>query len=242
MSAAKSRAQQAQKTEVSPRDMRVFVLLLGAVFLAGAASLLYEVIWIRQLGGSLGSTAIASSVMLSAFLGGLAFGAWLAGKRADTLESPLMALVKIEVVAAVIGVLSIPALAVTGRAYVVVALVLGVDPLLSLILRALFSFVVMFIPAMIFGLTFPIATAAAARVVNIEKAAGGISAASSFGSAAGAAIAGLYLEPAFGIMRSAFVGAGINLVAALAAFVAAGVLAERYGVLGAAEEPASARS
>ena len=201
-----------------PTHSRVpFALLLLLVFLAGAASLLYEVVWVRQLGLSLGSTAIASSVMLSAFLGGLALGSWISGRRADSVVSPLMALAKLEIAAAVVGALSVPALAYAGRAYVLIAITTSGGSLTSLLLRAAFSLVVMLIPATIFGATFPLATAAAGRMVGMEVAAGGVSAASAFGSAAGAAAAGLFLEPAIGLSGAAFVGAGVNVIAALIA-------------------------
>lgn len=204
-----------------------FGLLLAAVFSAGSASLLYEVVWVRQLGMSLGSTALASSVMLSAFLGGLAVGSWVAGRRADALASPIRSLVRLELVAALIGAVSVPVLALAGRAYVLVAVSTGAGPGGSLALRAFFSLVAMFIPAALFGMTFPIATAAAARFVSVDKAGGWISAASSFGSAVGAAVAGLYLEPLLGLTGSALAGAGLNIVAAALAGAAVMVVARR---------------
>lgn len=203
---------------------RALSLLLLMVFTAGAASLLYEVVWVRQLGMSLGSTALASSVMLSAFLGGLAIGSWIAGRRADGLASPLLTLVKIELAAAAIGAISVPALERAGHAYVLVSLQMGADPQTSLLLRAVFAFVVMLLPAIAFGMTFPVATAAAARLVAIERAGGWVSAASSFGSAIGAGVTGLYLEPALGLTGSAWVGVGLNVTAALCAWAAARLL------------------
>lgn len=197
--------------------IRAFRLLLAAVFAAGSASLVYEVVWVRQLGMSLGSTALATSVMLSAFLGGLALGSWLAGRKADSLVSPLRTLMKLELVAAAIGAVSVPVLAVAGRAYVLVAMTTSSAPGVSLALRAGFSLVAMFIPAALFGMTFPVATAAAARLVGMDKAGGGIAAASSFGSAAGAAVAGLFLEPLLGLSGSALAGATLNVGAALLA-------------------------
>jgi spermidine synthase len=197
-----------------------FAILLLVVSVAGAASLLYEVLWVRALGLSLGSTAVATSVMLSAFLGGLSLGSWSAARRSDALESPLKALFWLEVVAAVLGVLSIPGLVAAGRAYVVIATHFGATPAVSLILRALFALLVMLIPATVFGATFPLATAAAARLTDLEDAAGGVSAASAFGSAVGAAVTGLLLEPAIGLAGSSAVGATVNLTAALLAVAA----------------------
>lgn len=198
-----------------------FTLLVFVVTLAGSASLLYEVVWIRQLGLSFGSTAVATSVMLSAFLGGLALGSFLIGRRADTLKSPFKTLGSIEIVAAIFGLASIPALAYVGRAYVLISNTFGLSGGGSLALRALFAGLVMLLPAILFGMTFPVATVCGSRLIGGEKAAGTISAVSAFGSAIGAALTGLLLEPALGIFATALVGMGINLVAAALAFAGA---------------------
>lgn len=198
-----------------------FSALLGVVTFAGIASLLYEVVWIRQLGLSFGSTAVATSVMLSAFLGGLALGSWLIGKKADTLRSPFMTLALIEVVAAVFGMASIPALEYVGRAYLLISTKFGLSGGASLALRAIFAALIMLAPAILFGMTFPVATVAGSRLMGGEKAAGIISATSSFGSAIGAVVTGLILEPNLGIFNSALVGMGINLLAAAIAAASA---------------------
>ena len=49
----------AKKATPAPRG--AFSELVSAVFLAGVASLVYEVVWIRQLGLSLGSTAVMAT-------------------------------------------------------------------------------------------------------------------------------------------------------------------------------------
>ncbi len=194
-----------------------FRLLMAAVFSAGTASLVYEVVWIRQLSLSLGSTAVAFSVMLSAFLGGLALGGWYMGRRCDLMAAPARALMWVELAAAALGVVAIPALAVAGRAYVYVTVMLAGSSLVSLAMRSLVALVVMLIPATLFGMTFPLATVAGGRLVGGQKAAGSVSAASAFGSAAGALLCGLWFEPAFGLFAAAVIGAGFNVIAAGAA-------------------------
>ena len=195
-----------------------FILVLKAVALAGIASLIYEVLWVRQLGLSLGSTAIATSVMLSAFLGGLALGSTWMGRRADTLEQPARALMLVELAAAALGIAAIPALTAAGGAYVFLARTLGATGFLATCLRALFALIVMMIPAAFFGMTFPLATTVGARLVRRPAtAAGAVSAVSSFGSAIGALLCGLWLEPTLGIFRSALIGAGFNVLAAACA-------------------------
>ena len=46
------------------------------VFLSGFAGLIYQVLWMKQLGLLLGSTSQATAVTLAAFFAGLAVGSW----------------------------------------------------------------------------------------------------------------------------------------------------------------------
>ena len=67
------------------RDVRVsrlFPLLYG---LSGAAALLYEIVWLRLLTQSMGQTPVAVGTVLAAFMGGLAAGAWCAGRLLSSL-------------------------------------------------------------------------------------------------------------------------------------------------------------
>jgi spermidine synthase len=203
-----------------------FALLLGAVAAAGMASLLYEVLWVRQLSLSLGSTVYATSTMLFAFLGGLALGSWISGRRADSLSSPLGSLARVELGAAAVGAMAVPVLGLTGRAYVLAASGLGIGPGLAFAMRVGVSLLVMLLPATLFGLAFPLAVTAAARLERLGRASSGVYAASSFGSALGAAVGGLLLEPALGLTASALIGAGINVLAAVLVWSALRVQAE----------------
>ena len=78
---------------------RVFILLYAA---SGAAALVYEVTWTRLLTLQLGHTVAAVSTVLAAFMGGLAFGAWIAGRRG---VASLRAYAVLEIVVGVIALL-----------------------------------------------------------------------------------------------------------------------------------------
>src|SRR5919197_5991448 len=56
---------------------RLFIFLY---MVSGAAALVYEVVWTRLLTLQLGHTVAATSTVLAAFMGGLAVGAWAAGR------------------------------------------------------------------------------------------------------------------------------------------------------------------
>ena len=63
------------------------VLLL--FFCSGVTALVYEVIWSKYLALLLGSTIKAQTVVLAVFMGGLALGNRLFGRRADRAQRPL---------------------------------------------------------------------------------------------------------------------------------------------------------
>src|SRR3954465_4027618 len=69
--------------------MNPVVLLL--FFVSGARALVYEVIWSKYLNLIFGSTVQAQTTVLAVFMGGLALGNRLFGKRADWLRQPLAA-------------------------------------------------------------------------------------------------------------------------------------------------------
>src|SRR5881409_1746698 len=69
-----------------PRRGWVFVFLF---FCSGAAALVYEVVWSKYLAQMFGSTIYAQTVVLAVFMGGLALGNSLFGRKSDRLRNPI---------------------------------------------------------------------------------------------------------------------------------------------------------
>ena len=67
--------------------MRTRILLIFA--LSGAAGLIDEIVWSRQLVLVFGNTTQAVSAILTGFFGGMAIGAPIGGRIADRVRSPL---------------------------------------------------------------------------------------------------------------------------------------------------------
>jgi spermidine synthase len=65
------------------------LVVLGIFVLSGAAGLVYEIVWSRQLVLVFGNTTQAVSAILTGFFGGMAIGAWVGGRVADRVRSPL---------------------------------------------------------------------------------------------------------------------------------------------------------
>ena len=63
----------------------IYVMFLAS----GAASLIYQVVWFKQLQFVLGSSTFAVSMTVAGFFFGLSLGSWLGGKLADRVRRPL---------------------------------------------------------------------------------------------------------------------------------------------------------
>jgi spermidine synthase len=63
--------------------------LLALFFLSGISSLIYEICWVRQATLTFGVSIYAYSAVLTAYMGGMAIGGYLIGKRADRTAQPL---------------------------------------------------------------------------------------------------------------------------------------------------------
>src|ERR1700735_911530 len=66
-------------------------MVLALFFGSGATALIYEVVWSKFLSQMFGSTIYAQTVVLAAFMGGLALGNKLFGRWADKLQKPVHA-------------------------------------------------------------------------------------------------------------------------------------------------------
>ena len=78
-----------------PTATRFALYLLFAV--SGACGLVYESIWSHYLRNYLGHAAHGQTVVLVIFVGGLALGAWLAARRTERLDDPLVAYAAAEI-------------------------------------------------------------------------------------------------------------------------------------------------
>src|SRR5688500_18857509 len=94
---------------------------LVALVLSGAAGLLYESVWAKQLGYAMGGTTLTISLILAAFMGGRALGSWIAGKWADEHPRCLVAYAQVELVLGLLGTVMPWLLAWIGQQYLAMA-------------------------------------------------------------------------------------------------------------------------
>src|SRR2546426_8174707 len=94
-------------------------------FLSGATGLVYELLWVRVLYQTFGSTIQSVTTVVAAYMGGLGLGAWLLGRRADRHARPAALYGRLEIAIGVFGLVSPFVLALAHRVYVSAAGALG---------------------------------------------------------------------------------------------------------------------
>jgi spermidine synthase len=186
-------------------DPRAGVAASCVMLLSGAATLVLEIVWVRQLGLALGRTHAALSTVTAAFLAGLAGGAYLSVRCARARP----ALIQAHLAAGVLGVL-FPALV---RALEAVLAVLagwlgGGSHVFGLVSHALAAALVL-VPAMLLGSALPLVLR-----IRGDARTGWFSGVSAAGAAAGALATGFLLLPRLGNAATARTGALIALAAA----------------------------
>jgi len=187
-----------------PPARRAFVFLYAA---SGAAALVYEVSWTRLLTLDLGHTVAAASTVLAAFMGGLALGAWAAGRLS---LATLKAYAALEIATAACALL-LPFALSASVPLLAWAYADGGAPLGFAVVRILISLLLLGIPAAAMGATFPVAVGWWARSA---ADAGVLYAANTFGAALGAIAAGFWLIPWLGLRGTTWIGVLLNAVAA----------------------------
>ena len=79
-------------------------MLSAIAFASGFAALVFEALWFRVAGLTFGNGIWASSIVLSAFMAGLALGNGLAARLADRLRDPIRFYAFLELAIGVTGV------------------------------------------------------------------------------------------------------------------------------------------
>jgi spermidine synthase len=172
--------------------------LVAAGLFSGAAALVYQVLWTRQITLLLGHTVAAVSTVLATFMGGLALGSGLAGRllprTAPATWPRAYALLE---------------LGIAGCALVLPFLLrTGLPPLVS-------SVILLLAPTLLMGATLPLLTTlAGGRLESAGRVAGTLYAANTVGALAGSLASVFVLLPRFGVWRSTLLAAALNAAAA----------------------------
>jgi spermidine synthase len=191
--------------------------LLLAYGLSGAAALIYEVTWTRALALVIGSTTYAFSLMLTAFILGLAIGSAIMARLVDRLSRRMHWFAGVEIG---IGLSAIAALPLFGLMPVwVVGIVREHRESFAAMQSIEFGLIllVMMVPTTLMGAAFPLVSrASASSVSRLGRSVGSVYAANTVGGIAGAFVASFLLIPHLGTQVAILVAVAINVLIGVA--------------------------
>ncbi|MFQ5766687.1 MAG: fused MFS/spermidine synthase, partial [Acidobacteriota bacterium] len=182
------------------------VRLTFVVFaLSGFISLAYEILWTRLLVFYLHNSTYAFSAMLVVFLLGLAAGSLAAGRLADRVRHAARTLGLVEVGIALASLVSIIIYTSLPSLATAFTRLLPVNSFLTAVLLIFFqAILILFVPTFLMGATFPLAAKVViSDVKHVGRSLGGIYAANTVGTIAGAFLCGFVLIPALGLGHTA---------------------------------------
>ncbi len=186
---------------------------------SGFAALVLETVLLRQLALLFGNSARATSLVLAAFMGGLALGAWWFGARVDRSDNPLKLFGQLEIGAAVSGALLVWLLG-SGRDLFLAPLRLLGSGSVERLAEFTLAFLLVLVPTTLMGGTLPALGRAVIRSpTGFAARLGALYGMNTLGAALGVFVAGFFLFEALGVSRAAYVGAALQLLVGLGAVV-----------------------
>ena len=199
------------------RSGNLFGILI-CFFLSGAAGLIYQVAWGKELGLIFGHTVYAIATVLAVFMAGLAAGSAYLGTWNERLARPIALYAWIELAVAATGALSLIGLVGVRLLYLAAYPAIGVATPLLLLLRFLGIALVLFIPTFLMGGTLPI------LVRGLTREAGELGArvsrlywVNTLGAVTGTLFAGFVLLPTLGLRLTIACAVFLNILAGVIA-------------------------
>lgn len=190
-------------------------LILAVMAASGFAAMAYEVAWMRLLSVILGSSVYAFSLMLAAFISGIAGGAFYASLRPAQRSQALKRLGAVQLCIGLCVALSLPWYDRLPEAFLFAARALGTNGTAFLAYQ-LVQFAVaaaaMALPAFFIGMTFPLAGAAASGA-DTAGVLGRVLGWNTAGNILGTVGAGFVLMPLLGLENTLRACAALNIAA-----------------------------
>ncbi|MAC56167.1 MAG: spermidine synthase [Gimesia sp.] len=208
-------------------DIGLLPLCYFIFFLSGAAALIYEISWTRQIGLLFGHTVQAAAVVLGSYFAGMGIGYAVGGRYASRV-SPLVAYGIMEVIIAMWSSL-IPSLLFLTESSSLLTWLVNPSPAIQTSLRGAFCFLLLLPSTTALGATLPFM--AELLSPRGKTAISRISIAYAFNTAGafvGVVCATLFLLVIVGVRGSSYFAAGLSAFSGVMALV----LARRYALTG----------
>ncbi len=189
-------------------------------FVSGAAALVYEVLWMKELSLLFGNSAQAAAAALAAFFAGIAAGNAYWGRRATVTERPLRAYGLLELGVAGSAVFYFGIFLVYDTLFQALFGLLEHAPVVFTLIKFALAFVLFFPAAFFMGGTLPIMTQFLVREKHtLGQRASLVYAINTFGAAGGAVLAGFVLPQTLGFQTSYLATMAATLAVAVVAIV-----------------------
>ncbi len=201
-----------------------FIAVAICFFFSGFAALLYQTVWLRQFGIYFGTSDQALSVVLGAYMGGLALGAALASKYVSRITRPVLVYALLELGIAV-GALLVPLVFIGTRS--IYLMIFGGQAELpdagdwgQISFYLVAAFAAIMIPTTLMGATLPVLIREVVR--NDDEVGGGVGilyVANTAGAVGGTVVAAFGLLPQIGMQQTVMVGIVANVLVFLVAMI-----------------------
>ena len=203
----------------SPPAALTWMLLL--FFVSGVSGLMYEIIWLRKLTLIFGNTAFAVSTVLAAFMAGLGFGSlWLGRAVEGRPDRALYWYVWLEIGIGFFAVISLPLLDAFGPLYAWLYRTFGTAGYAMGLVRLVCAFITLLPATLLMGGTLPILCRYFVRDDrSVASVVAKLYGANTLGAVAGCFLASFVLVGTLGMVTTVWVGATLNFLAAVGAWV-----------------------
>ncbi len=191
-------------------------LILVVFFISGASGLIYEVVWLKMLSVVFGSTTLATTIVLAAFMAGLATGNYWLGRLADRTARPLRLYAWLELGIGIFSFIMPLILGLLDEVYVFVFQNITPSYFGLSLTRLAVSFLVLLVPTFFMGGTLPVITRFLfSRFGGLGYRVSQLYFVNTLGAAFGTILTGFLLVAVLGINQSAYLAGAFNIIIAL---------------------------
>ncbi|HEX9455875.1 MAG TPA: fused MFS/spermidine synthase, partial [Candidatus Binatia bacterium] len=188
-------------------------VVLTSFALSGFASLVYENAWTRSLTLVIGTSIYSFSTMLVTFLIGLALGGFIYARVLGEREARLSTFGLIELWVGLLALATIPLFEKLPLIFIRLLHGFGETFSVFLFLQIIISALVMFLPTVLLGMTFPlVARLFTQNLYRVGSGVGSSYAANTVGAVLGAFAGGFILIPNLGVQNTIIFAVVMNLV------------------------------
>jgi spermidine synthase len=210
-----SRGRAGERLAAPPAQTATPRLPLVVASLSGVAALLYEIAWTRSLVLALGSTVHAFTLILTAFILGLALGSALASLLLPRVRNLPAGLAAVQIAIGLLAIAMLPALGDLPLRVAARAEAMHRDYGSMLLTQAGFAALFVLLPTLFMGAVFPLAIRwASGPDRSVGRSVGAVYTANTLGSIAGSLAGSFLAVPFLGLAATVKAAATLNLALA----------------------------